>query len=71
MDRELRLTLSVNGGAFKVIIDDDETSDWFEFSGEFDRDEFGLGLWFSDEIGSWLSIMREQEEEEHGTLQGF
>ena len=65
MERELSLTLSVSGGAFKVIIDDDETSDWCEFSGEFDRDEGKLGLWLSDEIGSWLSIMREQEEEEN------
>lgn len=65
MDRELSLTLSVNGGAFKVIISDEETSDWCEFSGEFDRDEFKLGLWLSEEIGSWLRIMREQEEEEN------
>lgn len=65
MERELSLTLSVNGGTFKIIIDDYETSDWCEFSGEFDRDEGKLGLWMSDEIGSWLSIMREQEEEEN------
>lgn len=64
MDRELSLTLSVNGGAFKVIISDEETSDWCEFSGEFDRDEFKLGLWLSEEIGSWLSIMRDAQEEE-------
>lgn len=65
MERELSLTLSVNGGAFKVIIDDYETSDWCEFSGEFDRDEGKLGLWLSDEIWSWLSIMREQEDEDN------
>lgn len=64
MDRELRLTLSVNGGAFKAIIDDDETSDWWEFSGEFDRDVGKLGLWLSEEIGSWLSIMRDEQEDE-------
>lgn len=64
MDRELSLTLSVNGGAFKIIIDDYETSDWRGFSGEFGRDEFMLGLWLSAEIGSWLSIMRDAQEEE-------
>lgn len=65
MDRELRLVLTVNGGSFNVSIDEAETGDFVEFSGEFDRDEFKLGLWMSDEIGSWLSIMREQEEEEN------
>lgn len=64
MDRELSLTLSVNGGAFRVIINDEETSDRCAFSGKFDRDEGKLGLWVSDEIGSWLSIMRDEQEEE-------
>ena len=65
MDRELRLVLTVNGGSFNVSIDEAETGDFVEFSGEFGRDEFKLGLWLSEEIGSWLSIMREQEEEEN------
>ena len=65
MERELSLTLSVNGGACKVIINDEETSDRCGFSGEFDRDKGKLGLWLSDEIGSWLSIMREQEDEDN------
>lgn len=64
MERELSLTLSVNGGAFKVIINDEETSDRCGFSGEFDRDEFKLGLWLPEEIGSWLSIMRDEQEDE-------
>lgn len=68
MDRELSLTLSVNGGAFKIIIDDYETSDWRVFSGEFGRDEFGLGLWLSEEIGSWLSIMRDEQEDEENEI---
>lgn len=65
MDRELRLVLTVNGGSFNVSIDEAETGDFAAFSGEFDRDEFKLGLWLSEEIGSWFSIMREQEEEEN------
>lgn len=65
MDRELRLVLRVNGGSFNVFIDEAETGDFAAFSGKFDRDEGKLGLWLSDEIGSWLSIMREQEDEEN------
>lgn len=64
MERELSLTLSVKGGSFMVIIVGEETSDWCVFSGEFGRDEGELGLWLSDEIGSRLSIMRDEQEDE-------
>ena len=64
MDRELRLVLTVNGGSFNVSIDEAETGDFAAFSGKFDRDEGKLGLWLSDEIGSWLSIMRDEQEDE-------
>lgn len=65
MERELRLVLTVNGGSFNVSIDEAETGDFVEFSGEFDKDTGKLGLWLPDEIGSWLSIMKEQEDEEN------
>lgn len=52
MERELRLVLTVNKGSFNVSIDEAETGDFVEFSGEFDRDMGKLGLWLSDEIGA-------------------
>lgn len=68
MGIELRLVLTVNGGSFNVSIDEAETGDFVEFSGEFDRDEGKLGLWLSDEIGSWLNIMRDEQEDEENEM---